>query len=132
MGKGVLIKPFVNIKYPWFLIIGDFVWIGENVWIDNLTHTRIGNNVCLSQGAMLLTGNHNYAMPGFDLLVKGIVIEDGVWIGAKAVICPGIICNSHSVLMAGAVATSDMEKYAVYGGNPAKKIKERIISQKIV
>src|SRR5687767_5823007 len=50
VGKKVLIKPFVNIKYPWFLIIKDFVWIGENVWIDNLADVSIGNNVCISQG----------------------------------------------------------------------------------
>ena len=36
IGKGVVIKPCVNIKYPWKLRIGNYVWIGENVWIDNL------------------------------------------------------------------------------------------------
>src|SRR5882724_10849739 len=60
LGKGINIKPGVNIKYPWFLEVGDDTWIGEEVWIDNLTTVKIGKNVCLSQGAMLLTGNHNY------------------------------------------------------------------------
>ncbi len=128
VGKKVLIKPFVNIKYPWFLILRDFVWIGENVWIDNLAEVLIGNNVCLSQGAMLLTGNHNYLKPAFDLSVKEIIIEDGVWIGAGAVVCPGVTCKSHSVLMVGSVATKDMEQYTVYQGNPAEKIKNRIIT----
>jgi putative colanic acid biosynthesis acetyltransferase WcaF len=128
VGKKVLIKPFVNIKYPWFLILRDFVWIGENVWIDNLAEVLIGNNVCLSQGAMLLTGNHNYLKPAFDLSVKEIIIEDGVWIGAGAVVCPGVMCKSHSVLMVGSVATKDMEQYTVYQGNPAEKIKNRIIT----
>src|SRR3712207_2062095 len=36
IGKGVVIKPSVNIKHPWFLTIGNYTWIGENVWIDNL------------------------------------------------------------------------------------------------
>lgn len=75
MGKGVVIKPSVNIKYPWNLSIGDYSWIGENVWIDNLTHVAIGSNVCISQGAMLLCGNHDYKRPTFDLMVKPIVIE---------------------------------------------------------
>lgn len=60
IGKGVFIKPLVNIKYPWNLDIGDYTWIGENVWIDNLTQVKIGSNVCISQGAMLLCRNHNY------------------------------------------------------------------------
>ena len=50
IGKGVLIRPCVNIKYPWFLEIGNNVWIGEEVWIDNLGKVKIGNNACLSQG----------------------------------------------------------------------------------
>ena len=84
VGKGVNIKPSVNIKYPWLLEIGDHVWIGEKVWIDNLAKVVIGDNVCLSQGAMLLTGNHNYKKPGFDLMTGAINVEDGVWIGAKS------------------------------------------------
>jgi len=51
VGYNVLIKPNVNIKYPWFLEIGNDVWIGENVWIDNLAQVTIGNDVCLSQDA---------------------------------------------------------------------------------
>ena len=73
-GKNVLIKPYVNIKYPWFLEIGNNVWIGENVWIDNLSKISIGNNVCLSQGCLLLTGNHDYTKYSFDLVVKNIIL----------------------------------------------------------
>ena len=56
VGKGVVIKPAVNIKYPWRLEIGDFVWIGEGVWIDNLGMVKLGSHVCLSQGSLLLAG----------------------------------------------------------------------------
>ena len=127
IGRGVLIKPSVNIKYPWLLEIGNYTWIGEKVWIDNLTKVKIGNNVCLSQGAMLLTGNHNYKMPTFDLMVGEIVINDGVWIGAKSVVCPGITCHSHSILSVNSVATKDLDANGIYQGNPAIKIKERVI-----
>ncbi len=126
VGEGVLIKPFVNIKYPWLLILGDHIWIGEHVWIDNLDKVTIGDHVCLSQGAFLLTGNHNYTKPGFDLMVKPILIEDGVWIGAKAVVCPGVTCGVHSVLAVGSVATSNLASNSIYSGNPAIKIKDRI------
>jgi putative colanic acid biosynthesis acetyltransferase WcaF len=125
VGQGIFIKPNVSIKYPWFLEIGDHVWIGENVWIDNLGSVTIGNNVCLSQGCMLLSGNHNYSKPAFDLVVKNIILENGVWIGAKAIVCGGVICRDHAVLSVGSVATKSLEPYTIYAGNPAIQIRER-------
>lgn len=128
IGRGVVIKPAVNIKYPWLLSVGDHVWIGEEVWIDNLTHVRIGSHACLSQGAMLLTGNHDYRTPGFELLVKPITLEDGAWIGARAVVCPGVTVRSHAVLAVGSVATRDLDAYTIYQGNPAVAVRKREIS----
>ena len=127
IGRGVIIKPNVNIKYPWLLNIGDNVWIGEKVWIDNLSLVVIGSNVCISQGALLLTGNHNYKKKAFDLILGSIVLEEGVWIGANAAVCPNVICKSHSILTVGSVATSDLKEYSIYQGNPAIKVRERII-----
>jgi putative colanic acid biosynthesis acetyltransferase WcaF len=127
VGKGVNIKPNVNIKFPWKLEIGDYTWIGEKSWIDNLDNVKIGSNCCISQGAMLLCGNHNFKTPGFDLMVKPIVLEDGAWVGAHAVVAPGITCGSHSVLAVNSVATQNLEPYSIYQGNPATKVKERVI-----
>lgn len=128
LGIEVVIKPNVNIKYPWFLEIGDHCWIGENVWIDNLTKVIIKSNVCISQGAMLLTGNHNYKKTSFDLMVGSITLEEGVWIGAKSVVCPGVTCKSHSILAVGSIATKDLQPYMIYQGNPAQAIRKREIS----
>ncbi len=127
IGKGVVIKPDVNIKYPWFLEIGDNSWIGEGVWIDNIAQVKIGSNVCVSQGSYILTGNHDYKKESFDLMVKPVVIEDGVWVGAKSVVCPGVTLKSHSILSVGSVLTADTEEYAVYKGNPAVKVRKRVI-----
>lgn len=127
VGNGVIIKPRVNIKYPWKLEIGNHVWIGENVWIDNLTNVKIGDQVCISQGAMLLTGNHNYKKASFDLIVKEIVLEEGVWVGAQSVVCPGTIAQSHSILTVGSVGNGVLLPYTIYQGNPAKPIRTRTI-----
>ena len=127
VGLNVLIKPYVNIKYPWNLIIGNHVWIGENVWIDSLEKVQIGNDVCLSQGALLLCGNHDYKKSTFDLITGTIILEDGVWIGAKSIVCGGVICHSHSVLSVNSVAARNLDAYTIYKGNPAAPIKERII-----
>ena len=128
LGRGVVIKPCVNIKYPWKLVIGNYSWIGEKVWIDNLDQVSIGNSVCISQGAYLLTGNHNFKKITFDLVTAPISIEDGVWIGASAIVCPGVICSTHAVLSVAAVATQNLEPYFIYKGNPAIKTLERVIS----
>lgn len=125
VGKGVVVKPGVNIKYPWNLTIGDHTWIGERVWIDNLDRVTIGKHCCLSQGALLLCGNHHYGKVTFDLMVKPIVLEDGVWLGALSVVTGGVTCYSHSVLAIQSVASQSLEEYFVYRGNPAVKLKER-------
>ena len=127
MGIGIMIKPFVMIKYPWLLEIGNNVWIGEKVWIDNLAKIKIGNNVCISQGAMLLCGNHNYKKTSFDLIIGEIVLEDGSWVGARSIVCPNVTMHSHSILAVGSVANQNLNAYGVYQGNPAVKIRERKI-----
>jgi putative colanic acid biosynthesis acetyltransferase WcaF len=127
IGKNVVIKPHVNIKFPWRLEIGDNVWIGEQVWIDNLDIVTIGSNVCISQGAFLLCGNHDYKKTTFDLITKPITLEEGVWVGARSIVCGNVTCRSHSVLMVQSVAVKDLEAYGIYRGNPAEKIKERTI-----
>lgn len=128
IGKGVNIKPAVNIKYPWKLEVGDYTWIGERVWIDNLDTVVIGKNCCLSQGAMLLCGNHNFKSYKFDLIVKPITLEDGSWVGAHSVVAPGVTLKSHAVLAVNSVGTGNLEPYSIYQGNPAIKVKDRVIN----
>lgn len=127
IGNKVVVKPGVNIKYPWLLTIGNDVWIGEQVWIDNLSEVHIGDNVCLSQGAILLTGNHDYSRSTFDLTTRPITLADGVWIGAKSVVCAGVHCASHAVLAVNSVATRPLEAYGIYQGNPAVWVRQRNI-----
>ncbi len=127
IGSQVEIKPCVNIKYPWWLTIGNEVWIGENVWIDCLVPVTIGSNVCISQGAVILTGSHNYKKTSFDLITLSVVLEEGVWIGACAIVSAGVIAASHSVLTSGSVATKNMDAYTIYQGNPAVKVRSRTI-----
>lgn len=128
LGKGVVIKPNVNIKYPWKLSLGNYVWIGEKVWIDNLDNVTMGNHVCISQGAVLICGSHDYKKPSFDLITKEIILNDGVWVGAKSIILPGVVAESHAILSAGSVMTKNLENYTIYRGNPAKKVGLRTIT----
>jgi putative colanic acid biosynthesis acetyltransferase WcaF len=100
IGRGVVIKPRVQIKFPWRLKVGDFVWIGESVWIDNLAVVSIGSHVCVSQGVYLCTGSHAFRRPGFDLITKEIQIHDRVWVCAMSVLLPGTRIGSDSLVAA--------------------------------
>lgn len=127
ISRGVKLKPGLQIKFPWRLEIGEDSWIGQDVWIDNLATVKIGANTCLSQGAYVCTGSHDWQSSTFDLIVKPVTISDCAWIAAKAVIAPGVTVGSGSILAIGSVATSDMEPWSVYQGVPAKLIKQRRI-----
>lgn len=125
VGDGVVIKPRVNIKHPWRLEIGNSSWVGEGVWIDNLVLVKIGANACISQGACLLTGNHDYRDPRFGLMTGEIHIDDGAWVGARAVVCPGVHLGREAVLVAGSVLSSEARPGGIYRGNPAAWVRSR-------
>jgi putative colanic acid biosynthesis acetyltransferase WcaF len=129
VGRGVVIKPRVNIKYPWHLRIGDHVWIGEGAWIDNLATVEIGDSVCISQNAYVLTGNHDYRDPRFGLRVEPVVIERGAWIGAGALVCPGARIGRGVVLTAGTVFSGVAGADGIYRGNPARRVRERGLAE---
>jgi putative colanic acid biosynthesis acetyltransferase WcaF len=126
IGQNVAIKPGVQVKYPWHLTIGANSWIGENVWIDNLCPVTIGTNACLSQGAYLCTGNHDWSDPAFGLIVKPITIGNGAWLGAKSLISPGVEIGECAIAAAGSVVTKDIPAFEIHAGNPAHFIRHRV------
>ena len=130
IGKGVIIKPGVNVKHPWFLEVGDYTWIGERAWLDNtFAPITLGSHVCISQGVYLCTGNHDWTDPAFGLLERPLVIEAGAWIGAGASVLPGAKIAGHCVIAGGSVISKPTEPFMVYAGNPAQPIKKRVIKE---
>ncbi|QIR40475.1 colanic acid biosynthesis acetyltransferase WcaF [Tolypothrix sp. PCC 7910] len=125
IGQKVRIKPGVKVKFPWRLTIGDFAWIGENTWIDNLAPVIIESHVCLSQGVYLCTGNHDWNHPDFKLMPAPIYIQESSWIAAKSVIGPGVTVGKGAVLTLGGVTGSSLDPMIIYAGNPAQPIKKR-------
>jgi putative colanic acid biosynthesis acetyltransferase WcaF len=125
LGRGVVVKPRVKIKFPWRLTAGEFVWIGEEVWIDNLADVTIGSHVCLSQGVYLCTGSHDHRSPGFELVTRPIAIGSGAWIAARAVMLPGCRVGANSIVAAGSVVSGEVEEGIVVAGNPAQKVRDR-------
>lgn len=125
IGKGVLIKPRVTITFPWRISIGNHSWIGEGSWLDSLAKIEIGENVCISQGAYLCTGNHNFRSESFDLITEPISVGEGAWLAAQSVVGPGRNVGPGAILGLGAIAIEDLEPNGIYQGNPAVKVGNR-------
>ena len=127
VGVGGRIKTRINITFPWKLKIGNYCWIGENVWIDNIDFIKISDRSCISQGAYLCTGNHDYKSDKFNLISKPILIESDSWIGAYSRIAPGTIVGKGVVVSFGSVVSGNLPSFKIVKGNPAIIVGERKI-----
>jgi len=130
IGVGVVIKPGVRVKYPWKLKIGQHCWIGEDAWIDNIAAVSLGDNVCISQGAYLCTGNHNWKDRAFGLIALPISIDDGAWVAARASVAPGVVIGRSAIVGFGAVILRDVPPHEIHTGNPATFVRYREIGTK--
>lgn len=129
IGKGVYLKPGLRVKFPWYLSIGDYCWIGEDVWIDNLASVTIDSHVCISQGVYFCTGNHDWSATNMRLFSKPIVVKHGGWICARSVLCPGVSVGTCAILSAGSVASRDIPEFEIHAGNPAVFVRMRVITR---
>jgi acetyltransferase-like isoleucine patch superfamily enzyme len=118
--------PRSIVKFPWRLEVGDHSWLGEKVWIDNLEKVSIGANCCISQGAYLCTGSHDWSRSTFDLITAPIRIDEGAWIAACSKIAPGVTVGEGAVLGLGSVANEDLQPWTIYLGVPAVCVRARV------
>lgn len=125
IAEDVVLKPRVRVKFPWRLEIGASSWIGEEVWIDNLAEVCIGRDACISQGAYIGTGNHDWTSSRFDLMTTVITIEDQCWVGARATVAPGTHMEAGAVLGMGAVGAGRLKSWTLYGAGKAAELGPR-------
>ncbi len=124
-GYRVNLYPSVKIWAPWNLALGNYVAIDDNVNLYSVDQISIGTKVAISREVFVCTASHDITKPNRPLITAPIRICDGVWIGARAIILPGVTIGEGAVIAAGAVVTKDVEPWTVVGGNPAKFIKNR-------
>ena len=109
------------------VVIGDHTRIGLHNTI--IGPVEIGNNVNLAQGITVTALNHNFSDTNKRIDEQGVstnpvTIEDDVWVGANAVILPGVTIGEHCVVAAGAIVTKDVPPHSLVAGVPAKVIKK--------
>ncbi|MCJ8210236.1 acyltransferase [Mucilaginibacter sp. RS28] len=110
------------------LTIGPMSFLGK-VQIALHDAVVIGANVCINDGAILLTASHN-TQDSLWRHVKGpIIIGDYAWIATNAIILPGVSIGKGAVVGAGAVVTRDVKDFEIVAGNPAKPISKKRIEE---
>lgn len=130
VGKGVYIKPGLRVKFPWYLEIGDYSWLGEDLWVDNLAEVKIEAHCCLSQGSYLCTGNHDWSSVNMRLVRRPITCKRGAWIGAKAVLGPGVVVGAGAIVVLGSVVNKSVPDMEIHAGNPARFVRHRQLRAK--
>jgi acetyltransferase-like isoleucine patch superfamily enzyme len=109
-------------------ITGDKIFIGDNTVINRFTYLDgrvplyIGNNVNVSHYTLIQTLTHDPQSPDFICLEKPVAIHDHAWIGARAIIMPGVTIFEGAIVAAGSIVTKNVPAYTIVGGNPARQL----------
>lgn len=108
IGTGVKIRHGVRIHWPWKLSVGNNVWIGTDAWLLNLEPITIGADSCISQGAFLCTGSHDWRSSTFEFDNAPITVKDGAWIAARATVLRGVTIGTGAIIGATALVVEDV------------------------
>ena len=122
-------KPYVAasalIKMPWNLKMEDRAALGDRAEVYNLGHVTLGERSTVAQMSYICAGSHDFTVPTLPLVTGKIVIEADAWVGAKAIVLPGVTIGRGAVVAAGSVVSKNVEAWMIAGGNPARAIKAR-------
>jgi maltose O-acetyltransferase len=146
IGKNVVIENGVLFGAPTLIEIGDNCIFGRNVNINagHCNGVYIGNYVAIADGTYLRSGNHKFDQIDVAIQLQGhfsskidfnnriysVVIEDNVWIGARAIILSGAHIGEGSVIAAGSVISSKIPPFSIVVGNPGRVVSNRKLKQK--
>ena len=124
--NGAVLYSNFHIRKPSKINIGNGTVLGHGITLDGRCGITIGKNVTTSTDVMIWTLQHDTNDPTFGIKGGPVIIEDFVWISARAIILPNVTVGKGAVVAAGAVVTKDVEPHTIVGGIPAKIIGKRI------
>ena len=128
-GQNINVEKGANFYTGWEVELGDNSSLGIDCMIPY--DLKVGKDVMMGPYVIIVGENHNFSNTEVPMRVQGytifppVRIEDDVWIGARAIILPGLTIGKGSIIGAGSVVTKDVPPYAICAGNPARIIKYR-------
>jgi putative colanic acid biosynthesis acetyltransferase WcaF len=125
IGRACSVYPKAVIWAPWNLRCGDVVAIADGAIVYNPALVELGSHSILSQESYLCGATHDPDVRDFPLVSRPIAIGPYAWICARATVQPGVSVAEGAVLGLGSVATKNLEAWTIYGGVPARRIRER-------
>lgn len=125
LGPNCHVYPSARIWAPWNLRCDEAACIADSAEVYNAGPVHLGSHAIVSQGAYLCGATHAIDDPAFTRLDKPITIGSYAWICARAVVGPGVHVGEGAVLGLASLATRDLQAWTVYGGVPARELKQR-------
>jgi len=125
IGPNVRLRPSVRIEQPWNLSIGEGSSVGDRATLYCLGQVTIGRGVSIAQNAHLCAGTHDFSQVEMQLLKPPIEVGDDAWVAADAFVGPGVRIGAGAILGARGCAFRDLRPWMIYGGNPARELRER-------
>jgi putative colanic acid biosynthesis acetyltransferase WcaF len=129
VGTGLVIRPRINIHFPWKLVIGDHCWIGERTEILNLETVTLEDHVTLSHDVYIAAAGHDSGSRTMAYKNRPVRIGRSVWVTTRAFIGPGVEVGDGSLIGAGAVVLESVAPLSVMAGNPAVRVGKRHIQR---
>ncbi|WP_345305588.1 putative colanic acid biosynthesis acetyltransferase [Candidatus Villigracilis saccharophilus] len=129
IGEKVLIRPSVQVTYPWKLTIGNYSWIGDRVELYTLGEIKIGDHVVISQCSYLCTGSHDTTKPTFDIDARPITVHDQAWVATDVFIAPGVTIGHGCVVGSRSAVFHDLPAGKICYGSPAIPVKDRVVNK---
>jgi maltose O-acetyltransferase len=129
-GSGVRFRREIRIDCPQNVSLGERVYIGDRAVLDGRGGITIGNHTTLGFNVVILSANHDYQSNALPYehnvyIHKPVAIGQNVWIGANALIVPGVSIGDGAIVAAGTVVTNNVEPMAIVGNQPMRTLKYR-------
>lgn len=131
VGVGFIIRPRVNIHFPWKLSVGKYCWIGDGCEILNLENVTLEDHVALAHQVYIAAGSHNVKSYTMAYDNKPVRIKCSTWVASRAFIAAGVTVGSNCVVAACSVVVRDVPDNRIVAGNPAKEIGRRQITDNL-
>lgn len=125
VGRGVQIRPGVEVTYPWKVSIGDHSWIGDDVILYSLGPIAIGSNTVVSQKCYICAADHDYRGVTFPIRERPVAIGNQVWIGGDVWVGPGVTIGDGTVVGARSTVIRSLPAGMVCVGAPCEPVKAR-------